>query len=450
MRSRQRVPIALTSAVLVALASACSTGSTPTSPTTRAAAGQSSTSPTSIPTSIPTSSVGSTSSTGSTSSAQTTASSTATTQTSSTPAQATTSASTPPTSPTSCSATLVEGLDANEQAGQLLMVGLDVNAGRSSLDPLVRTQHLGGVILLGGWYSGAASVRATTSHLASLATKAATGGLGLFLAADQEGGNVQQLRGAGFTRIATARVQDQLTPANLADASATWAGQLKNAGINVNLAPVADTVPLSIGKANQPIGRWDRQFSSNPDRVAEMVGGFIKGMHRGGVATTIKHFPGLGRITGNTDVTATGITDTVTTMTDPYLRPFAAGIKDGTDFVMVGSAIYSKIDPGTNAVFSRTIITDLLRRQLGFNGVVITDDVGAAKSVAAVPVGQRATRFIAAGGDIVLTAQPSTVPTMHAAITAKMAKDPAFAAQVRAAVTRVVELKVQRGLATCR
>ena len=178
-----------------------------------------------------------------------------------------------------------------------------------------------------------------------------------------------------------------------------------------------------------------------------MVGAFIEGMHRGEVAATIKHFPGIGRITGNTDLTAEGITDRTTTASDPYLRPFGAGIKAGADFVMVGSAIYSRIDPGVNATFSKAIITDLLRHQLGYDGVVITDDVGAAKAVAATPVGQRATKFVDAGGDIVLTARPDTVPTMHRALTSRMSADRAFAAKVTASATRVMALKVQAGLA---
>lgn len=431
MRPQRIAPIVLVSALLMTVAAACS-GATPTVPTSSEGVSPATTSTSSIPT------------IGATSTGETTTSS-------STPAATTTpSPPAPPTTPSaSCAATIVKGLTPDERAGQLLMVGLDVNAGHSSLDQLVRSRHLGGVILLGGWYDGAAAVRATTSHLAGLASKQDTGGLGLFLAADQEGGNVQQLRGAGFTRIGTARAQDRLSPSQLANASATWATQMKNAGINVNLAPVADTVPTSIGRANQPIGRWDRQFSSDPDRVAQMVGGFIAGMHRGEVAATIKHFPGLGRITGNTDTTATGITDRTTTTTDPYLRPFAAGIKDGADLVMVGSAIYAKIDPGTNAVFSRRVVTDLLRGRLGYTGVVITDDVGAAKSVAAVPVDERATRFIAAGGDIVLTAVPATIAPMHEAITARMASDTAFAKQVDASVARVVALKVSRGLTHC-
>ncbi len=328
------------------------------------------------------------------------------------------------------------------------MVGLDVNAGQNSLDALVRDRHLGGVILLGGWYDGADRVRAATRHLESL-TDDPRGEPGLFLAADQEGGNVQQLRGEGFTRIPSALDQGDLSSSQLARQSAGWADELHSAGINVNLAPVADTVPAELGRANAPIGRWDRQFSSDPTVVARMVGAFIDGMHRGEVAATVKHFPGIGRITGNTDLTAEGITDRQTTASDPYLRPFGAGIKAGADLVMVGSAIYSRIDPGVNAVFSKAIITDLLRGRMGYGGVVITDDVGAAKAVAATPVGQRATTFVDAGGDIVLTARPDTVATMHRALTSRMSADHAFAAKVAQSVTRVMTLKVKLGLASC-
>ena len=114
---------------------------------------------------------------------------------------------------------------------------------------------------------------------------------------------------------------------------------------------------------------------------------------------------------------------------------------------MVGSAIYAKIDPGVNAVFSHRIVTGVLRQQLGYAGVVVTDDVGSAKSVAATPVGQRAVKFVSAGGDVVLTANPALVPTMTAALAAKARTDPAFNQLVTAAATRVVTLKAARGLA---
>ena len=148
-------------------------------------------------------------------------------------------------------------------------------------------------------------------------------------------------------------------------------------------------------------------------------------------------------------MTATGTTDTVTTADDADLAPFRAGVEVGADLVMVSSALYPKIDPDHRAAFSRAVVTGVLRERLGFRGVVITDDVGAAKAVAAVPVGDRAAQFISAGGDIVLTALPSTVPAMAGAVVARAAADPAFASQVDAAVRRVLDLKVRRGLATC-
>ncbi len=359
---------------------------------------------------------------------------------STTPAQAATG------TPEQCAHGLVARMSSSERAGQLLMVGLDVNARPDSLDQLVAERHLGGVILLGGWYDGAARVRAVTGHLASLTTRSEPR---ILVAADQEGGNVQQLRGAGFTRIPTARVQDQLSPDELTTRAASWARELRRAGIDVNLAPVADTVPRELGRANAPIGHWDRQFSDDPDDVARKVDAVIAGMHRGGVAATIKHFPGIGRITGYTDLTTRGITDATTTTTDPYLRPFARGIEDGADLVMVGSAVYSRIDPGVTAAFSTKIVTGLLRGDLGYRGVVITDDVGAAKAVSATPVGQRATRFVDAGGDIVLTARPPTVPAMHDALVRAMARSAAFAHKVEASAERVLTLKVERGLAGC-
>ncbi|MCU1538846.1 MAG: glycoside hydrolase family 3 domain protein [Humibacillus sp.] len=329
------------------------------------------------------------------------------------------------------------------------MVGLDAGARRTSLDALVAARHLGGVILLGGWGDGAADVRRTTAHLESLAGPDSTAGLGLLLAADQEGGQVQQLKGAGFSRMPSALRQGRLSPSALTAAATGWGRELKSAGINVNLAPVADTVPTSIGSANAPIGRFDRQFGSDPARVATMSSAFAAGMRAAGVAATAKHFPGLGRITGNTDVTARGITDSVATTSDPFLEPFRSNVADGVELVMVGSAIYPKIDPGTNAMFSRAVVTDLLRDRLGFGGVVITDDVGAAKAVAGVPVAERATRFVEAGGDIVLTARPGDVPTISRALTSRMTNDPDFARLVHAAATRVVDLKLRMNLATC-
>ncbi len=360
---------------------------------------------------------------------------------------ATISSSTTSTTP-SCADLLAAKLTPAQRVGQLLMVGLDSDAGRTALDDEIRSLHLGGVVYLGGW-DGAARVKATSAHLQGQTGARATGGVKLLIAADQEGGKVQQLKGDGFSVIPTALRQGALSAATLQARATGWGRELAKAGINVNLAPVADTVPTELGTANAPIGRFDREYGHDPATVSRAVVAVVNGLHEAGVQPTVKHFPGLGRVRNNTDFSATGITDTVTTMSDSYLEPFADGIDAGTGLLMVSSARYSRIDAQNQAVFSPAVITTLLRDRLGYDGVVISDDLGKARSVAAVSPGARAVRFIAAGGDVVLTAEPSRAKAMVTAVSSRMTRDRAFAAKVETAVRRVLALKMQMGLARC-
>lgn len=347
----------------------------------------------------------------------------------------------------SCVDATLASLSEDQQLGQLLMVGFDTNAPRSALDEYVRGSHVGNVIYLGGW-EGVDKVRSTSEHLNSLVNTESTAEVGLIIAADQEGGIVHQLRGAGFTRPPKAIDQATMSPAELTRAATGWAEEMAAAGVNVNLAPVADTVPSEIGTRNEPIGKWGRQYGSDPAVVSEYVPAFLRGMAAGDVVGIVKHFPGLGRVTGNTDFTADGIEDDVATVDDPFLEPFVAGMEAGAGMVMMSSAVYPKIDAEHQALYSSAIVTELLRDRLGWDGVVITDDVNAA-ALADIPAGERAVRFIRAGGDIVLNGNPGDVPAMLDALRSQIAADPRFAEQVTASVQRVLALKDEMGLLPC-
>ena len=316
----------------------------------------------------------------------------------------------------------------------------------SALDGLLRDQHVGGVALLGTW-NGAASVSAAVQHWQTGA-RDADAGIGALVAADQEGGQVQHLQGAGFTSTPSALDQGR-SPAVVARTAAAVGAQLHTVGVSVALAPVADTVSIIFAPRNAPIGALDREYGHDPATVGAAVQAAVGALPGAGVSATLKHFPGLGRVTGNTDLTASGTTDTTMTSDDAYVQPFRAGIAAGADLVLVSSALYPRIDPDHRAVFSRAVVTGVLRERLGFSGVVVTDDVGGAAAVADVPVGDRATQFVAAGGDIVLTGLPATVPAMADALVGRAAADPAFAAQVDTAVKRVLDLKIRRGVAAC-
>ncbi|WP_255523342.1 glycoside hydrolase family 3 N-terminal domain-containing protein [Blastococcus sp. TML/M2B] len=170
-------------------------------------------------------------------------------------------------------------------------------------------------------------------------------------------------------------------------------------------------------------------------------------MAAAGVTATLKHFPGLGRVRGNTDDTA-DVVDPVTTAGDDQVTAFAGTLAaaDAPPMVMTSSATYGRIDPTAPAAFSPVVVRELLRGTLGFTGPVISDDLGNAAAVAATPVGERAIRFLAAGGTLVLTVAPTTFPAMLEAVEERSAADPAFAATVDAAVRTALLAKAEAGL----
>lgn len=328
-----------------------------------------------------------------------------------------------------------------QRVGQLFMVGTSSTHADADTIAAITQSYVGSVILDG---NSSLSVQRTLGVVNALQAQVPTPPR-LFVSTDQEGGLVQRLKGPGFPTMPSGLQQGKLDPTTLMNDATDWGHPLKAAGVNVNLAPVADTVPSASAANNPPIGDLDRQFGSDPASVAAHTAAVVKGYQSAAIASTIKHFPGLGRVTGNTDTT-TGVTDSVTTRTDPYLAPFSAGIAAGVPFVMMSTAVYSQLDPGVPAVFSKPIVTDMLRNDLKFTGIVITDDVGAAKQVASIPVGDRATRFIAAGGTMVLTVDPSIARQMAAAVLTRAASDPAFKAQVDAAALLVLQTKQRYGL----
>jgi beta-N-acetylhexosaminidase len=113
---------------------------------------------------------------------------------------------------------------------------------------------------------------------------------------------------------------------------------------------------------------------------------------------------------------------------------------------MMSTAYYPRLDAANPAAFSRTIIERVLRADLGFRGVVISDDLGNARQVAGFPAGARAVRFLAAGGDLVLTVNPATLPAMHRAVLQRTRSRPAFRDRVEQAALRVLRIKQEQGL----
>ncbi|HWU47959.1 MAG TPA: glycoside hydrolase family 3 N-terminal domain-containing protein [Humibacter sp.] len=333
-------------------------------------------------------------------------------------------------------------LTLEQRVGQLFMVGTPARYADAGTLSAITDLHVGNVFLSGRSYQGVAATRSIVDQFIDRVGAASTAGIGLFVATDQEGGEVQVLQGPGFDRMPSALEQGRMSPAVLQTQAARWGSQLASAHLSMNLGPVSDLVASPAAAAdNPPIGGFDRQFGYTLTGVVQHADAFRAGMNTTGIVPVIKHFPGLGAVTENTDDTA-GVTDTVTTQTSASVRAFQSQIDSGVQCIMVSSAVYAKIDPKAPAVFSKVVLQSLLRDRLGFDGVVMTDDLSAATQVEAWSPADRAIDAISAGADIVLvSAAPWLAQQMVDAVVQKARHDRSFAASVDAAARRVLALK---------
>src|SRR5947208_4762387 len=349
--------------------------------------------------------------------------------------------------PLSCAARVFSRMTVTQRAGQLFMVGI-AEAPGAEVARAVAAYHFGSLIFGATTTASLAALRQLTAADQALASAAATGRVRLFISADQEGGEVQRLRGPGFAAIPSAVTQGELTPGTLRREAAGWGRELKQAGVNLDLAPVMDVVPPGTAPRNQPIGALRREYGTDPQTVAAHGVAFLRGLRQAGVAATAKHFPGLGRVTGNTDLTA-GVVDPVTAPGDSYLGSFQAAIDAGVPFVMVSLASYPRIDPRDLPVFSPRTMRTLLRQQMHFGGVIISDDMGAAAAVASLSPAARAIDFLSAGGDMILSDSLPAAAAMDTAVLGRMKRDPAFRSVADAAVLRVLVAKQAYALLPC-
>ncbi|MHA7305424.1 glycoside hydrolase family 3 N-terminal domain-containing protein [Arthrobacter sp. TMN-49] len=333
-----------------------------------------------------------------------------------------------------------------QKVGQVLMVSSPVTGADADSRHAVDTLYVGNLFMKGRSTAGQAGIAAQVADIAGSISGSRTAGVRPFVATDQEGGLVQIMQGAGFDVMPQAIEQGQLPVARLRSDATTWGQQLAAVGVNVNLAPVLDTVPsAAFAPQNAPIGAFGRQFGYTPAAVSSHGVAFAQGMAAAGVEATIKHFPGMGRVTLNTDVSA-GVRDDVTVRNDPYIAPFRDAVNAGVPWLMVSNAYYPKIDSTNPAPFSRLIVTDMVRGDLGFKGIIVSDDICDAVQVSSVPVAERGVDFIAAGGTMALCTNQSLLPQMYAGMLTAAQADPAFAAKVDAAALLVLAEKADRGL----
>ena len=321
----------------------------------------------------------------------------------------------------------LERLSLSEKTGQVVIAGF--------ADPAAAGKEaaLGGILV--GAEDWAGSGRGVISRLRGAAGADAVPPL---IVGVQEGG-VHRAYGDLPPAETQVEIGARADPA-LAESWAAQAGAaLGKAGFDLNLAPIAD-----IATPDSPIG--DRSFGDDPALVETLVRGAVRGCESTGLACALAHFPGEG---GASDDTARG---PATVSLDPAslasrdLAAFRAGFKAGAPATVLSLAFFAAYDPVTPGALSPSIATELLRDELGFTGVAITDDLTAGAIAAGVGAPEAAVQALAAGADMVLVDDPVAAAQARAAILAAAKRGSLSAERLEQAVGRVLELKRRVGL----
>lgn len=275
------------------------------------------------------------------------------------------------------------------------------------------------------------------SDLQSMAT------LGLFFCVDEEGGTVWRVM--GNPQMGTTRLDSMFSYREEGGATAyrnaeTIAEELSLLGFNVDFAPVAD---VWSNPDNTVIGT--RAYSDDNTQAAELVAQAVRGFHAGNIACTLKHFPGHGDTAEDTHKGAATVRRTKEDLYAGELLPFRAGIEAGADLVMIGHLSVPALDPDEPATFSYPIVTELLRGELGFDGVVITDSLGMG-ALSRYSEAERCQKALAAGCDILLgiTNPEETLEALMQAVESGTLTQE----RIDESVVRILKLKLSRGILT--
>ncbi len=328
-------------------------------------------------------------------------------------------------------------------AGQMILVGFaGDSAGASSVRALraeIAAGDIGGVMYLRPNVASLAAVKAMNAAFRAAAPSPA---LPPFITLDQEGGAVERLTAkVGFKEIPNAAtVAAGNSPEAAGGIYAEMAKSVAALGFTVNFGPVVD---LNLNTANLIIAKYGRAFGTTARQVVPYAEAFIAAHHRAGLLTALKHFPGHGSSTGDSHQ---GFVDITQTWLPTELLPYKDLIGEGlADFVMVGHLIHTGYSSLPSSLAPEWI-TGVLRGELGFDGVVISDDLEMGAIREHFDLEETVTRAVRAGMDVLLfsnTADPR--PTLgdeiRAILLAEAGKDPAFRARIEESYRRIVSLK---------
>ena len=331
--------------------------------------------------------------------------------------------------------TLLDGMTTREKICQLLIVhpevltdGGTVTAMTDELSAALRDYPVGGFLLSAGNMTSG-------EQLAALSSASATAPL---VTVDEEGGRVARLMNTvGTTKLNSMYSYRSLGTQGAYDNAQTLAHDIAAYGFNTDFAPVAD---VWTNKKSSAVG--DRAYSDDYGEAAELVAAAVSGFRDAGVICCLKHFPGHGSTATDSHNGAATVDKTLPQLRQEDLKPFVSGIAAGADMVMVGHLTVPTMDD-VPASLSHKLVTNLLRYDLGFRGVIVTDGLQM-QALAQYTDGEKAVLALAAGNDMLL--EISDVPGAGAAVEQALADGTLTQAALDASVLRVLQLKLAHGI----
>jgi beta-N-acetylhexosaminidase len=313
---------------------------------------------------------------------------------------------------------MVLDLPTAQLCGQLVVGGFDGNTLPDSMARALRDGRRGGVIL---FRRNIESVESTHELIGSI-IDVAPDDLPPFVGVDEEGGRVRRLP-PPVLRLPPMRALGALADADLVrEAAVTLGRELAAIGFNIAFAPVLD---VDSNPKNPVIG--DRAFSSDAEVVARLGRKFALGLQDARVMACGKHFPGHGDTAKDSHVDLPFVNHGKERLQSVEMVPFRAASHVQIAAMMTAHVVYQELDPGVPATLSRKIMTQLLRSELGFGGVLFSDDLEMSAIVDNVGIGEAAVAAIAAGCDVLLVCKElEAQEAAHAALVEKAESDPSF------------------------
>ncbi|PRR79138.1 beta-N-acetylhexosaminidase [Clostridium vincentii] len=288
----------------------------------------------------------------------------------------------------------IKKMTLDEKIGQMVIIGLDGYTMDDNTRSMVENNRVGGFILFGENVKSSDQLLALLNSLKSTNSK---NNIPLFISVDQEGGRVNRMP-AEVKNLPSSKKIGKVNNEKFSYEIGNILGEeIKAFGFNMDFAPVLD---INSNPKNSVIG--DRAFGTNAEVVSKLGIQTMKGIQTAGVIPVVKHFPGHGDTAVDSHIGLPSVENDMTRLKSFELVPFNDAIQNGADAVMVAHIVLNKIDSENPASLSKTIITDLLRNEMNFDGLVITDDMTMGAIVKNYTISDAAIKSVNAGSDIVL------------------------------------------------